>query len=1025
MYLLSKLDSSILQFNSESLKQNVIFLSLNNETDDFKNVSNLGLTNYSTTIELPNNQYIAYHLSNSYSILSLYALSETHNRRKIHIELPNALMHEEHTLVSYIKADNLEFEMILKTGMFLRLTFPIESLLNNDVEFPTDWFTLMNPYDFSIRLPHLLYKVSDEFSVVFLKDGGLLGLKRTSDDALEPILFSDESYLRSLSSFFSSKKNRLTDRIISCVVYHNKFLIVLTENYKLKIWNLEKYSITAEYDLAEQAHLNKESSSGYESIGSYLKIFDNILTAYLPFFNGIFQLGYLSIDNNDDVMLNIVSSISSNLPSSSLWSLVDFKIISTLDLSLPSTFFDIVVLWKSGSTNKLQILNIENEEMDRYNWYETTNKTLEEIKFDTEVDNSDLNKALVGLQSRYPNCIFEEAENILIQNNISIPSREVLNAEYLANLETLLKDIKSKCDQASSISILNDEIIVINCQQFFNHSVYKINSSLEKLYYNINSSSYDDNISRYLMTIYGFSATISPQVLTELSNQFLGFVTKELPETLSPNQKLTEIFNSTVKSHLETSNINILFHELKSFDVISLLNTFIDNHLHQINVRNGDFISSLTDDTLWNIVAIKSLYNQLVIQHDIILRILLTFTLLDFDYSVFEKQLDNLIELHYKQSLYLSLFGQDKDKFLSEVLLQVSKYKTGVKFNNYNELFAFTNYATSELYSFDSTINPFYMRYINDIVVYDITSSEFKREQLLKNISWKYYIRNNADHELFIAMLLFRSNQMEKSYEFFQLHNYAELMKDKLPVIFKNIDNDSSNIWRPLLSVFCLPYRNSAFFYELSVLFANHNHLDIALKSIKKSLEFSSTYVEDKETHEFKVQQLTQFLDLLINFRLYGEALDVLRLGHDVLNTELRETYFRKLLLINNTSSDSFFSNLLRLCFINSTTKLFLSPSDIEIIDNILTQQLHISDWSSYKKLYSFRIITKQERKAAEILYDYTVQVGGDDKMKMKCYTMIGNVLNSFADSNDKWILYNGEIITVTSIKNKNSALTH
>ena len=1015
MYLLSKLDTSQLPFHPTQENIDTVNLSLDGSNKPIQ-LSKLGESNYSNSIRLYNNDYVTYHFTNDFTVLTLYSLNSTLGNRTINIQLPSPTIHEHYTTTFTVIDGKLNIDLILTDSVFIRIMLPLEFILSNTNKLPEDWYSVLHPYDFTVRVPNLLFRVSADFSVTLLEDGGLLGLKNINDGELEPILFSDNSYLQSITKIFSRNKKQTNSKVVSCISFQEKYLIVLTENCTLKIWNLTSFTVINEYDLAQQNNLDRNGGV-FDCTGNYLNLFEDMLAIYLPFSNGIFEIGRISMDHENSLCYRTKNTFSSNLPSSSLWSLIDMKLVRPLDLKLPESYINILVLWKSGSISKLQVLNILTDSLKSYAWIEASNRALGDVRIENELDNSNLERTMRKFVSHYPPQIIDEAHRILNENNITLPEREALNEDYIANLDTLLKDIKIKCDEASSLTIYNDEIIIVNSLQKYNCCIYKMNSPLERIYYNINNDSINDDLSRYLKTVYGFSSTLTQRTQNKVSESFVAIVTKEVSKTMTPNEKFTDIFKSHLQSHLEISNINTLFNELNSFDVISLLDYFIDNHLNVLTASSDNFVSSITPDSCTNVIVLKSLYSSILIQYNFVLQILLTFTLLDFEYSIFKKQLDTLLNLHYKQSLFITLYELDKLKVAEELFKQTTKYGQGIQLNFNSELSDYLNYSVCKLFSFETASDPLFQRFFNDLIVDDMGSSVIQQNDFLHSVSWPFYMRDDETHEFNMAMTLLKCNKFDQSYEFFKLHDYVEIVGNSLPINLEEISNtENNNIWRPLLLSFKSTHKESLFFYELSILYSKRNDAKHALKAIRESLDYSLKNVQSEEPQEFKASQLKQYLEFLNHFNKFSEALDVLRYSHAILSGDVRYIYFQAL-LSRNSPTQNFFSTLLKLCYSHDGKDLYLNPADFEIIDSILFRSLHISDWMSYKKLFSFRMLNKNERKAAEIIYEYSIQVGNDIAAKKRCYLIVMNVLESFDEERDQWILHNSNIITLSSLR--------
>lgn len=1020
MLLLSKIDVDLLQYNKETAPENVINLYLNDESaGDKQNTRNdPHSSHYSKTIELSNNQYIAYHLLNDFSVVSIYTLG-TSSGRTINIHLPCPSMNMQHTLNVDEFDEKLTISLILKNGVYLVMEFPLDFIFSNATQLNQDWLKALNPYDFTIRVPHFLYTVSRDFSVVFLSDGGLLGLKRAKDFELEPILFNDNSYIESLVQMFSRKGRNRSEKVISCLLFAEKYLLVLTQSCHLKIWDLESLRLISDYSLFPSNHLETYSTGAHECPGNYLSLLNNWLVVYLPFGNGVFVMGQLEFAAGGKPVFSKKSEISSNLSSLSIWTLVDMDLLKPLELAVDTAYLNLVVLWKSGLSGKVQILNIKDEHMKLYEWIDGSNKSISDIQAEQDLSvNGDAERGLFNLKARYSPQLYERAQKILSENNIVKLADEEETMDYLANLETLLRDLKNKADEVSSLTVLKDEIIIVNCLQSYNHSVYKVNSALENVYYNIYEELSDNELSRYLKTLHGFSATLSPHVLESLSGELIGIVTGEVDTNLTMKEKFARIFNSCLKSNFEVSNLKLLFDELSTFDIVPLLNNLIENQLRGCSDQTNSFVDALMMDDMSTAMIIESLYQSVTIQKHFVLQVLLTFVLLDFDYDTFSKELSALLDLHYKQSLILRLYQIDRALLGTELFSQTTKFRSGVQVHSYSEWNGYLTHALSSVWEDTSTTNRHFIKFFEFYVIQQSGKNDrgFTTKLFLQTVGWPFYIRHNQVQEFMLAMILFACNNYGQAYEFFHLHDYTESLKSLPECLDELKDESSTSIWSPLIRTLGTHHSHSRFDYELSLLFVNHKCPEFGYKCIKRSIEHTMKSVKIEETKDFKEKQLKVYLDLLLHFRLFSEALDVLRCSHDTLSEEVRARYYRSMLQ-NASQSGAFFATLLNLCHSHTGEGLYLSASDFRIIDQILVSQLQDNDWQSYKRLYSFRLLNQHDRSAAEVIYHYMTSIASDLEMKRKCCLIVINVLSTFDHNSDQWLLEGGKIVTLQELK--------
>lgn len=1045
MASLSKIAINLLQFKDVSTPQTIVPLYIGDETRFNGTVTSKGLTlsqsTYSSTITLPNGNLLCYHLSNDNKTLILYNTENPINGKTFVIHLPNEIMEGHNTIAFLVTDTTVLINIILKDGLFLTIKLPLDYILDvtNSVTLGFEWFKVQNPYDFTVRVPHLLYPVSQDLLMVFLQDGGLLGLKKVSDDFdLEPLLFNDNSYLQNLTKLFYRRNEKVAGKAISCTVFQKTFLIVLTENYFLKIWDLNTFNLIKEYNLANNLTLNENGIGevqSYNDSGNFLSLLQNYLVIYLPVKNGTFQIGSLRSDQSGELEFELKNTITSNLASSSIWFLADMKLIKPIDLNFDSSYLNLAVLWKSGSLSKFQILNILYDDLNDYQWIDSTNKTIGDInadfnlicpgRRDNETDLELYERCLFNLKSRYLPEIYEKAQAILSENNIvmSVSNDFIEYKEFLANLETILRDLKGKADEVLTLNILDDGLILVNTVTPFNHSAFKVNIGLENYYFNIHNNEYSDELSRFFKTLDGFTETLSREVVISLAERFLDISTGKIPFTLSSNEKFVEIFKTTLQNEFEVSNLQALMTQLNKFDIVSLLNDFIQDYTKKQDVNNS-FIESISPDLFSKVATVESMYQMISIHNRFLVQILMTFVLLDSDYSAFGEQLDALLDINYKQLLFLRLYEQDKLLLIDAIFAKSTKYHQGAKFFSYSEWNDFILHNISTLYSEPISTNTFFIASLKKYIVPEnLKWPQQETKIYLRNIANLFYLRKNKCYEFLQAMLLFVAGEYEDSYKYFRLYDgYKDMSIDDLPYFLQDmIDSQSKEeMWTPLIKTFVAKdNRQARFYYYLSCLFSkNGNGPEYALRAIKRSIEISIT----KETDlDIVTQQHEQLLSLLIQFGMFDEVVDVLRLSHSFLTSSERRNYFSSLLLYPS-QNEKFFSTLINSCNENSPTvksESYLDFEDYKMIDSILTQNLKSGDWEAYKKLYTFRYINKFEREAAEVVLSYWFKSNDilDVKMKKKYCLMIMNILSTFEHSYDQWILNGTDVITLGELK--------
>ncbi|SCW02474.1 LAFE_0F07228g1_1 [Lachancea fermentati] len=1009
---LSKIDVNIQELNPTGRIENTVNLHLDQETvhKDF----NYGIGNYSKCIRVLNGEYICYQFSHNYSVLSLYTLKDAINGKTIVIHLPTSSLNEHHTFTIREVSENLTMDLILDNGIFLNMSFPLEYIFSKTKTLLGNWFTVLNPYDFTVRRPHFMCPVSETFSVVFLNDGGLLGLTRkyyeNGELEINPTLFNDNSYLQSFTKIFSSRRQDTKyNNVVSCVIFAERFLITLTQNCKLKVWDLNSHNITLEMSLAMEDEHQKRI---YETLGEYLSLYDNSLAIFLPFDNGVFQIWRLQVDNSGKLVLNPSQSISATLSSSSIWSLVDMKFTKPLDINAPSSYANLIVLWKSNTIVKLQVLNFQTENLESYRWIEACNRSLVDLRSDHDLlTNGNTKEALLNLKTHYTPFVFREAQKILSANGILMVKDSPYNQDFLTNLESVLKDLKKHNDEPCSLTLYQDDMVMINSMRLYTHSLYKINSTLENIFYTLNEElDSEDQLATYLRTINGFASTLSTQVIADVSDAFINMSNSSYPSNMSLKDKFTNIFSSILEGQFQMSNLRTLFESLSSLNVVDILNNLIDNHLKKCGT-DQNLVDSIMFDNFTTVAMLESVNQSILIQNQIVLQVLLTFAFMDFDDSVFTQHINTLLLLNYKQCLWIRLYQLNKPLLITEIFTRTSKFGFGAKFFSYADWLLYVNTIVKEIYDMPISPNPLFLESFDRYVVNNSDDKE-SSELFLELIQLRFYIRSSPAHEFMMGLTFFMCGNFEKAYEFLQKHNYPEILPKELPDrLYLPLQKDG-HLWREVIESFKLPNKQAAYFYRLSKLFSLAKSYSYALGCIKKSIKLSAQLIDIKESSDFQVAQLTQYLDTLIIFKEFEEVLDVLRFSSVTLPDNIRAEYYTKLL--TGQYRDSFVATLLTLC--STRNELYLPIEDFIMVDQILEKQKNVNDWETYKRIFSFRFVNQHERTAAEILYD-CIMHGASSELKNKCYLMIVNILQSFTDENDQWILANGILKTLSDLK--------
>ncbi|KAI8385857.1 related to Nucleoporin NUP120 [Nakaseomyces glabratus] len=978
---------------------------------------------YSQSMRLTNGEFLCYHISTDYKSISFYNFKNASDGRTIIIHLPAKLMHEHHTLVVEEQEGVIVVDVILESSAFLTMRLPLEYIFGIENVLDDNWLSMQSPYDFTVRRPHLLHKVSQDFFVVFLEDGGLLGLRQHNENYLEPLLFNDYSYIQTLTSMFSRKKKQPADRAVACLVIHDKYLVVLTRLCHLKIWDLGSFHLVQEYNLTENFNGTLETIE-YESNGNYISTLNDVIVIYLPIGNGVFKFGRLSFTNDGErkPTFNMFSSIDANMKKSTIWSFVDMKLTDPLELNFTSTTFNLIILWKSGSNSKLQILNIKDSSFSDFEWIEASNKSLQNIQTEeisALIQNYDFDKALYKLKSHYSDMTFKEADSLLLANNIVYSeNNETQQQQYLANLDTLLRDINNNHSEIASFTIYKNDMILVNTHNLYNHGFYKINSSLENIYFNLSEiTDNDDQFAKYFKLLNLFFSTISRDAILSTSDKFIDIAIRKHEHSTNISTAFSQIFNECLKSKFEKNNVKTLFAELATYDIVEILNELIENHLKDTSYHLDNFVEAFTGNVMNSSIIIENLYHQIVVQNKLLQLVLLSFLFLDFDTNIFGDKIETLLDINYKQTFFLSFYEFDSKLTQSSMSMHTLQYPHGVQIFSSSELAGYLEFEIATLYSTPIVDSRLYIAFMQEYVLNWREKMEPPQKAInfFKYILEPLYRRNKIDEEFLLAMSMFNCGRFEQAYEFFTMNDYMLHLANKLPPFLKNVQQNS--LWYELLKTFTESSTNAHYYLQLSLLFKTYNRLDLALKCVSKSVEYSMKHPSVEEAPEFSKTQHLAYLDLLVEFKMYEEVIDVLRMSQMVLDKSTRKECFYKL-LSNSCHGPNFFTILLKSCNTQEGSKPCLSHRDFVIIDEILINSLKSNKWEDCKKIFTFRLTNNRDREAAEIVYEYLQDlVPQQYQEKQKCYLLILNVLKTFDNVEDQWIIYDGKVKKLIDLK--------
>lgn len=1000
--------------------------------DDTALNKEIDTVHYAYTIRLKNETYVAYNLSENYTVLTLYSLC---GGSTVHVQLPHPLMNHHHTLAVLENDEIITFLLVLIDGSLLELTWDVRTFVtdeNNKKLMAPKNVDLQTPYDFTVRRAHSIVAVHKSLYVVLLEDGGLLGLK-SSAGHWEPLLFNDSSFIRSLTKFWrrDNGKSHGAGKALSSIVFNERFLIIFDEFAVLSIWDVYTLNLVHQQQLNLDKLNHKHERIPQDANSHYMSLFDDLLIVYLPFGAGVFQLGRLVQDPEKNLTFEPCGQYESTLSASSIWSLVDVKLAHFNDLFLTDSQLNVIVLWKSGNLSKLQILNLKSIENGDYEWKESVNKSIDDLQYTLpDHEGRTFDQRLLLLQKTFGSSVYNKAFNLLSKNGITLNQARTTEQEenYLGNLETILHDIYDQYSEASSLTLYNDDILLVNCLGLYHHTVYKTNSSIEKYYLAncVDEMNQQPVLFRFLKTVQGFISTLPKEAFTNCSKGFIDFEVEARVSAKTPNERFTEIFQSCLQGKFELNNLQLLFDQLSSFDMIPILNDLIDNHLCCLPTSHASLIEAMSLNLLDAFINLESLRQIISIHHDIVLSILIIFAFLDFDYTNFRAQISTLLDLHFKQCLFLRFYQLDKTELIQTLLQNTSHYNCGMKLYSSADWLNYEARLISTIYQFDQETNHIFLVFFKKYVIQTRNSIHLSdKEIFLRTIARPFRIHGDILSELLLAMAEFTCGYFKESYDLFSKNDYPSLLENGLPHSITSLFEEESNPWLDIILSLDSSHSSSAFTYALSKLFAGQEPgTQYALQFAAHSVEFSMKHMDLEETKEFKEAQYSHYLDILVHFDMFEEVIDILRLSRDHLSNEMKKKYYAKLLNMGTQIGDAFFQVLLKVCYSSmraddaESVGLPLPLMDFEIIDNILVQQLLCDDWLSYKRLYSFRTVNGRQREAAQAVFEFLqLQPENEVDTRKKCLLVVINILSTFQSPLDQWILKGSEIVTLTDLR--------
>lgn len=297
----------------------------------------------------------------------------------------------------------------LKFNLFSDFSLPIKStlsLINN-------WCFVSEPYDFNIRVPNFIRSINSQEFLILLKDGGILKCSRVNfNDEVLVSLFNDSSYLSSTfgklgnllplrnrspnNGFFNNDSGTLSKHripkncslktVIDCFIVNQKFLVTITLNKKLVIWDILTGTIISETSVEQflqKSELNDNliNNTGepmcllsrFINKGSYDKLSQNTFdfVCYLPVGVGQFKIWTLNIINDEKIELVNLGPQFEYVPilpdDNSIWIVQDFRFYDKRFLDVNRRMYNsdsneikynMLVLMNSNSSTEFQLLTI-------------------------------------------------------------------------------------------------------------------------------------------------------------------------------------------------------------------------------------------------------------------------------------------------------------------------------------------------------------------------------------------------------------------------------------------------------------------------------------------------------------------------------------------------------------------------------------------------------------------------------------------------------------------------------------------
>lgn len=414
--------------------------------------------------------------------------------RKIRIHSPTRI--NDNCIVISEELDHIVIDFITEPGYLYTLSFSFSEFVVKDheniIDEPTsltednfrNWRSIVFPFPFDVKKPHLLYALSSQKLVVSITDGSLVLLERSSPlDSISSYVFSDTSTGSGISRILNWGNNDkvpghpdLSARTAISIasVPEAEILITVSINNSLKVWSLKNLTFIEEHHL-DTAN-SYDNTKTFRQLGPsplnllrvtdwdsrYAEIRSCYLTTLLPFGDGFFQTWQINFDFTRDngVLTNLGKeySIVPKIPDSfSTWLVNDFKVVDNdNDLLL-------AILWKSNTSSAFYQVSLPLKDTDSEPlWCLSCEVDDSDAQyFDAENMQEDINKTYLNKifgPNGYTPMTVETAVRIYGSHYaVSLPSNQLVDGE-----QTLEDKVSQTVGTAVTIAYTKDSTLDYN-----------------------------------------------------------------------------------------------------------------------------------------------------------------------------------------------------------------------------------------------------------------------------------------------------------------------------------------------------------------------------------------------------------------------------------------------------------------------------------------------------------------------------------------------------------------------------------